>query len=77
LLSDSEKKVADLYGAKGGMMGFIGAKRITYLIDERGKIIHVFDKVDTGNHSEQILDILKEKDKNIKEEVEPDTTLIE
>ena len=77
LLSDKEKKVADLYGAKGGMLGFIGAKRITYLIDESGKIMYVFNKVDTGNHSEQILEILKEKDKSEKEEIKQDTTDIE
>ena len=72
LLSDTEKRVADLYGAKGGLLGFIGAKRITYLIDESGKIMHVFDNVDSGRHSEQILEVLKEKDNT-----EPDTTSIE
>ena len=61
LLSDSEKKVAELYGAKGGATRLMMAKRITYLIDKDGKILHVFDKVDAGNHARQILDILKQK----------------
>lgn len=61
LLSDSEKKVAEMYGAKGGIFGFIGAKRITYLIDEAGKIIHLFDKVNTGSHAQEILEVLDKK----------------
>jgi len=77
LLSDTEKKVADSYGAKGGVLGFIGAKRITYLIDESGKILHVFVNVDVGNHAEDILKVLDEKDQNQKEEAETDTTKIE
>jgi len=59
LLSDAEKKVADMYGAKGGIFGFVGAKRITYLIDKEGKILHLFDKVNAGNHSQQILAVVE------------------
>ena len=77
LLSDKKKKVADLYGAKGGIFSFFGAKRITYLIDENGKIIHVFNKVDTGNHAEQILKILEEQKSDRPEEMQQDTTSIE
>jgi peroxiredoxin Q/BCP len=77
LLSDSEKKVADLYGAKGGILGFVGARRITYLIDENGKIMHVFKDVDTSGHAEQILSILKEKVESKEKEIKPDTTEIE
>ena len=77
LLSDMEKKVAELYGAKGGILGFIGAKRITYLIDETGKIMHVFSKVDSGKHAEQILRVLESFDNNIKENVIPDSVDIE
>lgn len=61
LLSDSDKKVAEMYGAKGGLLGFLGAKRITYLIDEEGKIKHLFEKVDPGNHAKQILAVLAEQ----------------
>jgi peroxiredoxin Q/BCP len=67
LLSDTAKTVAEMYGAKRGLLGFIGAKRITYLIDENGIIIHVFDDVDTKAHSRQILDVL-DKSEASKEE---------
>ena len=77
LLSDRDKKVADLYGAKGGILGFIGAKRITYLVDESGKIMHVFDKVDSGRHAEQILEVIEENGKSKKANAKPDTTVIE
>jgi len=56
LLSDTEKKVAGAYGAKredGGL------NRITYLIGEDGKIMHIFEKVDTAKHSAQIMAVLK------------------
>ncbi|MEJ2543850.1 MAG: thioredoxin-dependent thiol peroxidase [Calditrichaceae bacterium] len=77
LLSDTDKKVADLYGAKGGLLGFIGAKRITYLIDESGKVLHVFDDVDTGAHAEQILDVLNNMPESKKGSEESDSTKIE
>jgi len=73
LLSDTEKQVSELYGAKGGMLGFIGAKRITYLIDESGEIMHIFDKVDTGAHSQQILEVL-DKMSESDELVKPDSS---
>jgi len=62
LLSDRDKKVAGMYGTKGGVLGFMGAKRITYLIDEQGIIMHRFDKVDSANHARQILYVLEETD---------------
>lgn len=77
LLSDTKKKVSELYGAKRGLLGFIGAKRITYLIDETGYIMHVFDEVDSGNHSGQIIDVITERDKNNKTKATPDTSVIE
>jgi len=65
ILSDSEKKVTEIYGAKRGLaLSFIGPKRITYLIDENQKILHVFDKVEAGNHSAQILQVLDTVNKN-------------
>lgn len=51
LLSDSDKKVATLYGAKG----LLFAKRITFLIDEQGIIVAIIKDIDTKNHSQQIL----------------------
>jgi peroxiredoxin Q/BCP len=70
LLSDSEKKVAEMYGAKGGFFSFIGPKRITYLIDKDGKILHLFDKVDAGNHAQQILTVLNKNETKPAEKVD-------
>ncbi|MBN1550823.1 peroxiredoxin [bacterium] len=56
LLSDTDKSVSETYGAKGLFM----PKRITYLISPEGLILHVFDNVDTQNHSQQILDVFNQ-----------------
>ncbi|MGL4826789.1 MAG: thioredoxin-dependent thiol peroxidase [Vibrionaceae bacterium] len=62
LLSDLEHKIADAYGAWGDktFLGkhYDGIHRISYLIDEQGKIIHVFDKFTTKNHHQTVLDFL-------------------
>lgn len=59
LLSDTDKKAAEAYGAKGMLTGFLVAQRKTFLIDGDGKILHIFENVDTGSHARQILDIVK------------------
>ena len=63
LLSDPDHKVAEMYGAWGEKttagkttMGII---RSTFVIDEAGKIIHVFPKVDVKNHSQEVLAVLR------------------
>ncbi len=59
ILSDTNKKVAGQYGAvRGALLSFVGPKRITYLIDEKQNILHIFENVDTKNHTAQILNIL-------------------
>ncbi len=59
ILSDSDKKVAEEYGAlRGALLSFVGPKRITYLIDENQKILHLFKDVETKNHSAQIVNVL-------------------
>ena len=55
LLSDGKKEVAKAYGASGGLLGSLMAKRYTYLIDELGKIVYIFKKVDVKNHAEEVL----------------------
>ncbi|NBC83788.1 MAG: thioredoxin-dependent thiol peroxidase [Bacteroidetes bacterium] len=59
LLPDSDKKIMTQYGAWGekNMYGKIvtGVKRTTYIIDEEGKVEQVIKRVDTKNHSAQIL----------------------
>jgi len=51
LLSDEDKSVSKLYGADG--MFFPSRK--TYLIDEDGKLLKIYDKVNVLNHAEDIL----------------------
>lgn len=59
LLSDTDKSVHEKFGAwvEKSMYGrkYMGTARITYLIDEKGIITEVIEKVDTKNHAEQIL----------------------
>lgn len=53
-LSDSKKEVAKQYGAAG----MAWPKRMTFIIDEKGKILKIYDKVNVNTHAEQILDDL-------------------
>lgn len=62
LLSDNEHEVAQMYGAWGEKNVYgkksVGMLRTTFIIDEEGKIIKVFKKVDTKNHGEDVLKYL-------------------
>lgn len=62
LIADTDKTILQQYGVWGPkkFMGKVydGIHRTTFLIDEQGLIIHIFDKVDTKNHTEQILEKL-------------------
>jgi thioredoxin-dependent peroxiredoxin len=55
LLLDPDKKIAKEYGAANGIpiLGF--DRRITYVIDENGKILKVYPNVDPSTHATQIL----------------------
>ncbi len=64
LLSDTTKAVAEQYNAKSTLTGFLFAKRITYLIDEQGNILHIFDNVKPKSHAQQILEFLKSYQKH-------------
>jgi len=60
LIPDKEKTILKAYGAWGKkkLYGkeYEGIIRTTYVISENGLIEKVFTKVDTKNHSQQILD---------------------
>jgi peroxiredoxin Q/BCP len=64
LLVDTDQKVAKAYQAAGSGLfaiarGMLGAnERITYLIDEEGRIAHVIDDPDTAQHGEEVLRLL-------------------
>lgn len=59
LLADIEKKVHDLYGTwvEKSMYGrkYMGTARMTFIIDENGKIENIIEKVKTKDHTAQIL----------------------
>lgn len=61
LLADTEKELVTSYGVWGekSMYGrkYEGIHRVTYVIDENGKIEHVIPKVKVGEHAQQILDL--------------------
>jgi thioredoxin-dependent peroxiredoxin len=63
LLSDVETTVIDGYGAmqEKSMYGkkYIGIARISYLIDEKGKVEKVYGKVDTKIHANDVLKDIK------------------
>lgn len=63
LLSDEDHLVAEQFGVWGEkkFMGrtFDGIHRISFLIDEQGKIAQVFDKFKTTDHHQVVLDYLK------------------
>lgn len=59
LLADTDKAVHDKYGTWGekSMYGrkFMGTLRTTFVIDENGKIEEIISRVDTKDHTAQIL----------------------
>ena len=62
LLSDEDHQIAEAFGVWGPkkFMGkeYDGIQRISFLIDEEGKIEKVFDKFKTKDHHEVVLDYL-------------------
>jgi peroxiredoxin Q/BCP len=59
LIPDKAKKIIMDYGVWGKkkLYGkeYEGINRMTFIINETGKITHIFTKVDTKNHTDQIL----------------------
>ncbi|MEG8945889.1 thioredoxin-dependent thiol peroxidase [Rosettibacter firmus] len=62
LLSDEKKEVVQKYGVwkEKSLYGkkYMGVERTTFIIDENGKIMHIFPKVKVNGHVEEILKIL-------------------
>jgi thioredoxin-dependent peroxiredoxin len=60
LLADTDHAIADAYGVYGEkkFMGrtYMGVKRMTFLIDEKGKIRKVFEKVKPEEHAQEVLE---------------------
>lgn len=61
LLADTDQRVAEAYGVLGsGVAGWLRRrlgfyKRITYIIDEQGRITHIIDRPDTEHHADEVL----------------------
>jgi len=64
LLADTDKKIVEAYGTwkEKSMYGkkYMGIERTTFIIDEQGKISHIFPKVKVDEHYDQVLDALDE-----------------
>ena len=60
LLADTDHSIAEAYGVWGEkkFMGrtYMGVHRTTFLIDERGKIKKVFEKVKPEDHASEVLE---------------------
>jgi len=64
LLADEEKKVVEkfevwkeksMYGRK-----YMGVERTTFIIDEKGKIKNIFNKVKVDGHNKEVLEALND-----------------
>jgi thioredoxin-dependent peroxiredoxin len=60
LLADTDHSIADTYGVWGEkkFMGrtYMGIHRTTFLIDEKGKIKKIFEKVKPEDHADEVLE---------------------
>jgi peroxiredoxin Q/BCP len=67
LLADADKSLVQAYGVWGekSLYGkkYMGANRVTYLIDESGRVAAVFPKVKPERHAEELLAMLEGKGK--------------
>ena len=65
LLADTDKEIVEKYGVWGekSMYGrkYMGTLRKTFLIDEQGKIVKIFDKVKVAEHADEVLKAFSEK----------------
>jgi peroxiredoxin Q/BCP len=63
LIADTEKEILQMYGAWGekSMYGkkYMGVLRTTFVINEEGVISEVYEKVQTKDHTNQIIKSLK------------------
>lgn len=63
LIADTEKEILQAYGAWGEKMNYgktyMGVLRKTFVIGSDGKIEEIFEKVNTKDHSNQILNTIE------------------
>lgn len=62
LLADSDKKIVEKYGVWGekSLYGrkYMGTMRQSFLVDPKGKIAKIYDKVNPVGHAEEVLEDL-------------------
>jgi peroxiredoxin Q/BCP len=62
LLSDEDNAIAEKYGvwALKQFMGkeYVGIHRLTFIIDEDGKLVHIIEKVKTKSHHDDVIAII-------------------
>jgi peroxiredoxin Q/BCP len=60
LLADTEKEIVNLYGVYGekSLYGkkYMGINRTTFLINEEGKIVKIFKKINVSEHVHEVLE---------------------
>ena len=65
LLADTDHSICEAFGvwAEKSMYGrkYMGVVRTTFLLDEEGRITHIFNKVKTAEHYKQIVNELDKK----------------
>src|SRR5215467_3428810 len=63
LLADSDKKIVEAYGTwkEKSMYGkkYMGIERTTFVIDEQGKVSHIFPKVKVDQHYDEVVAALE------------------
>lgn len=60
LLSDSDRRVAEAYGVKGGMLGLSPVKRATFVIDRDQTVKAVINsEIHMNAHADQALEVLR------------------
>jgi peroxiredoxin Q/BCP len=63
LLADTEKEICKAYGvwAQKSMFGkkYMGINRTTFIIDQTGKIAHVFESVQPLGHAAEVAEAVK------------------
>ena len=59
LLADPDGEIAKAYGVSGGLTGLFGlAQRVTFVIDEAGRIEHVIDRPNVKDHGAELVELL-------------------
>ena len=66
MLSDSEKKVAQLYGVDT----YFIPKRVTFLVDKNGNISDIVNNISLDNYAGKIIERFKKNNTNLESNVE-------